>query len=339
MTEALKLVGQIGSPYSRKMRAVLRYRRIPHQWLGHGSDAHRALPPSPLPLMPCLFYPTPEGYEATSDSTFMIRRLEDEFKGREVLPVDAALAFIDFLIEDYADEWVTKMMFHYRWAFEENVDNASSMLPRWSMAIPEDMANSFRGTFGERQVGRLGVVGSNAQTAGLIEASYERLLGILETHLRQHPFVMGQRPGSADFGLFGQLSQLVQVEPSSQRIARILAPRIIPWCDNVEDLSGWETSDDGWFDASALPESLRALLGEIGRTYAPFLLGNASALESGAARVECSVDGTPWMQDPFRYQGKCLGWLRAAYAALGDSERELVDATLAGSGCEVLFRA
>ena len=70
MPEPLLLVGAIGSPYSRKMRSILRYRRIPFQWVGHGSPVHAELPPSPLPLMPVLYYPTDSGYEATSDSTF-----------------------------------------------------------------------------------------------------------------------------------------------------------------------------------------------------------------------------------------------------------------------------
>ena len=65
-----------------------------------------------------------DGFEATSDSTFMIERLEREFEGRSLVPTDGALAFLDYLIEDYGDEWVTKQMFHYRWAIEENVDNA-----------------------------------------------------------------------------------------------------------------------------------------------------------------------------------------------------------------------
>jgi hypothetical protein len=81
------------------------------------------------------------------------------------------------------------------------------------------------------------------------------------------------------------------------------------------------------------------LLREIGRVYAPFLLGNAAAVEKGDERVECEIDGQPWVQDPFPYQAKCLRWLRAQYAALPESARKTVDRALAGTGCEALFAA
>jgi hypothetical protein len=82
---------------------------------------------------------------------------------------------------------------------------------------------------------------------------------------------------------------------------------------------------------------VRALFGEIGRVYAPFLLANADALARRAEQVECTIDGRPWVQKPFPYQGKCLQWLREGHAALASSDRAMVERVLAGSGCEALF--
>ena len=105
----LRIVGAPGSPYSRKLRAVLRYRRIPHAWLQAGSPSARQPRPR-VELLPQLIYPGAK--EALTDSSPLIRRLEGEFNGRSVIPDDPALAFLDALLEDYADEWTTKMMFH-----------------------------------------------------------------------------------------------------------------------------------------------------------------------------------------------------------------------------------
>lgn len=50
--------------------------------------------------------------EAMIDSTFQILRLESMFPERSLIPSDAALAFLNSLIEDYADEWLTKSRRH-----------------------------------------------------------------------------------------------------------------------------------------------------------------------------------------------------------------------------------
>jgi hypothetical protein len=73
------------------------------------------------------------------------------------------------------------------------------------------------------------------------------------------------------------------------------------------------------------------------RTSAPFMIGNAEALQSGAAEMSCSIDGATYSQGPFGYQGKCLVWVREQFAALADDEQAHVDAPLAGTGCEILF--
>ncbi len=332
----LRIVGAPGSPYSRKLRAVLRYRRIPHAWLQAGSLGARELPRPRVELLPQTVFPGAK--EALTDSSPLIRRLEREFSGRSVIPDDPALAFLDALLEDYADEWATKMMFHYRWAYAADIAQAAAILPRWRRVDDaEENALAMAKLFSDRQIGRLWVVGSNATTAPVIEESYRRLLRLLDARLREAPYVFGARPAASDFGLYGQLTQLAGFDPTPRAEALAIAPRVSAWVDVVEDLSGLEPKDNEWVSRDAITPALKGLFAEIGRVYAPFLLANADAIARRAERVECSIDGKPWVQQPFPYQGKCLQWLREGYAALASGDRAAVDGVLAGTGCEVLF--
>jgi len=339
LREPLRMIGVPGSPYSRKLRAVMRYRRVSHHWSMQGAVETRTLPQPPVALLPQLFVPGADGtLEARIDSTPLIRLLEDLQPGRSVIPADGALAFIDALLEDYADEWLTKAMFHYRWAFAPDIANAAAILPRWFRNMqPDDEADAAGKMFAERQIGRLAVVGSSPATAPLIEASYLRALKLLDARIAETPFILGNRPASCDFAFFGQLTQLTAFDPTPAAIARKEAPRVVAWVDLVEDLSGIEPTDRDWLQRDAVPATVRALLEEVGRVYAPFLIANASALARGSDRVECLIDGTRYSQRPFPYQAKCLNALRNAHGALHRDDRSMVDALLAGTGCAQLF--
>ncbi|MFB2350960.1 hypothetical protein, partial [Priestia megaterium] len=121
--------------------------------------------------------------EAVTDSTPLIRRFERAYTGRHVVPADPALAFLDALIEDYGDEWLTKAMFHYRWAYAEDIDRAARILPAWSgLSIPDEALAQRGEVFSRRQIDRLYVVGSNPVTGPVIEASYRRFLEAFEAH-------------------------------------------------------------------------------------------------------------------------------------------------------------
>jgi glutathione S-transferase len=290
-------------------------------------------------LLPQLLLPGPDGkLEARTDTTPLLRELERSHPGRSIVPADPVVAFLDALVEDYADEWVTKCMFHYRWAFAPDIDKAARILPRWFRSDgPEEVAVAMGKQFAERQIERLWVVGSNETTGPVIEASYRRLLALLDARFTESRFVLGARPGTGDFALYGQLTQLTGFDPTPEAIALAEAPRVVAWVHLVEELSGIEPAEADWIPRDAVPESLRALLGEIGRVYAPFLLANADALERGAQRVECEIDGQPWVQKPFPYQGKCLAWLRQGHAALAAADRSDLETILAGTGCEALF--
>jgi len=181
------------------------------------------------------------------------------------------------------------------------------------------------------------VVGSNAVTAETIESSYERFIDILDALLQHRGYVLGARPSSADFALYGQLTQLGIIEPTSAAITIARSYRVRAWLDLMEDLSGLDPQEGDWFTADEARAALSPFLAEIGRVYAPFLLANAKAVMAGEKSFETEIDGRPWTQPSFPYQAKCLKWLRDGHSALSDNERGSVDGLLQGTGCEAIF--
>ena len=334
----IALKGVPGSPYTRKMLALLRYRRLPYRLVLASHDAP-GLPPAKVNLLPTFYFPGPDGeLRAVTDSSPILRQLDAEHAPRRVRPRDPAMAFLDSLLEDYADEWLTKAMFHYRWRYDADVKRASAILPAWTRGRTSDDALARQGeTIAARQIPRLRYVGSNEITGPVIEASYMRFLDAFEAHLRDHAFLLGARPGGGDFAVCGQLTQLALFDPTPMAITAARAPRVFAWTQATEDLSGLEPGEGDWFDATALPVTLKAILAELGRVYAPLLLANARAVQGGAEQVETEIDGQPWVQQPFPYQAKCLLWLREEHAALGPPARAAVAAALAGTGCDLLF--
>jgi glutathione S-transferase len=338
----IQLIGAVGSPYTRKMLSLLRYRRIPHKitW----GQPEVVLPtlgielPKPV-LLPTFILPDANGdLAAATDSTPLIRRLEAMSSDRSVLPVDPALAFIDYLLEDFADEWVTKYMFHYRWHLQADADNAATVLPlNFLVNMPPEQHDQMKNMIPERQIGRLYVVGSNDTTAPIIDASYRRYLEAMEAHLQTQPYMLGKRPGAADFAMFGQLTQLVGFDPTPRAIAHQLSPRTVAWTSLMEDLSGLEPGADDWNGADQMPATLRGILTEVGRMYVPALLANSRALQAGEKSWEAEIDGSPWTQPTFPYQAKCLKWINEQYQALDTEDRARVDRIVAGTGCELLF--
>lgn len=335
----LALKGAPGSPYTRKMLAVLRYRRIAYRLLVGVQADEMGLPEPKVALLPTFYFPDRSGeLEAVVDSTPIIRRLEQEYPGRSVVPADPVLNFLDCLLEDYGDEWLTKAMFHYRWYYDADIERAGEILPRWRnlTATDEEIAPLSR-FIAERQISRLYVVGSNDTTAPVIEQSYKRFLDLFRAHLTHGGFVLGARPASSDFALYGQLTQLAAFDPTPMAETLRRAPQVYAWTSVVDDLSGLEPGAADWFERDSIPATLTALLAEVGRTYAPALLANAAAVESGAEEVRTEIDGRLWVQKPFPYHARCLQWLRQAYVSLEEEDRARADAILAGTGCEKLF--
>ena len=344
MTEKIKVFGAPASPYTQKIISILRYRHIPYEvfWgdaLGKLSRLGDIEPPKPR-LLPTLLLKDENGkLKATVDTTPIIRRFENEYPNRKLLPDDPALSFINYLLEDFGDEWVTKYMFHYRWYFDEDADNASTILPLSDIAVnmPDETLKDVKKIIHDRQTGRLWVVGSNDTTADLIDASYRRFLKLMDDHLSVSKFLFGEKPSSADFAIYGQLTQLIGFEPTSRKIAYDTSLRLVSWQDVMADLSGHDVENSNWTLLEESPASLKEIMREFGRMYVPALIANANAIMQGEETWETEIDGSLWKQRAFPYQAKCLKWIKEEFAALNENDQSRVKTFLDGTGCEILL--
>jgi glutathione S-transferase len=327
-----EVYGALGSPYSLKMRAVMRYRRLAHIWRMVGLDAE-VRSKVKVPVIPVIRF-GPDDWR--NDSTPMIEALEALHPERRLIPDDPADAFLARLIEDMADEWGTKLMFHYRWApAEDQAPNAFTLAQQALIDKPRATVERAAANMRERQVGRMALVGCTPHNAAAIEASARRVLALIDAHVPEGLWLFGARPSLADFGWYGQLSQLAR-DPTPRALMRRDYPAAFTWVETLDDASGLEPG--AWRGAHEPPSAaLAGFCALASGLYLPFLAANAEALAEGKTEFSLELLGHPFAQAPFGYQAKCLAVLKAAFAALEAEPRRRVETALgAGPGAAIL---
>ncbi len=329
MAEPYRLNGANPSPYSQKMRAIMRYRRLPFVWDNDGKARDVAVAAQLPPVIPVLRFPDGRLMNDSTPLAYELERLHPS--ERSIVPDDPGLAFLSDLIEDFGDEWVTKIMFHYRWFYADDRKFAQLWITgdRMIGAVPEKR-QALMTAFNDRQVGRMAMVGCTEQNKPIIEESYFRLLDILNPHVSQGPYLFGSRPALADFGLFGQLV-ILATDPTPEAEMRARAPDVFLWLLRLDDASG---VDGMWIDPRApLPKAVVELLRLAADVYLPFLAANNDAFQHGDAEVAVQLMDRRYTQAPFRYQVKCYDGLRKKFAGLPSDVRARIEPVLADTGC------
>lgn len=329
MTAPYRLYGAELSPYSLKVRSYLRYKRLAHEWIERTharSDEFSRY--AKVPLIPVL---VGADESVLQDSTPALERLEQSTPDPSITPDDPALAFLSALIEDYADEWVNKAMFHYRWSYEADQTSAASRIVDAMLRDHDGEVDrsAIEAQVRERMIGRLGFVGSNAETGPVIEQSFRRMLALLEAHLTGRSFLFGGRPALADFGLAAQLQQLLS-DPTAGAILRNDAPKVAAYAERMQ-----APDSDGDFETlEALRPTLTPFLEEeVAGRYLAWAEANAQAMRADEGTLSVELHGRLFQQTPQRYAAKAFGEIRRKRALLAESP--VLAALLMETGCDL----
>jgi len=281
----------------------------------------------------------PDG-SAINDSTFIIRRIETELgvgPDRPALPRDPGLRFIASLLEDFADEWLTKCMYGFRWNTERGARFGSTLLAAdMSPGVHMDKIRTLAGMFSEMQTSRTAVVGCADAT---INYTFHAVCEVLEAHFQVHPFLLGPTPSAPDFSFYGQMSQWL-VDRVPAEILPESYPLVYTYILRMEDLSGMPVPGGAAAaDDLTYSPTLARLLAVVGESYLPFLVANERAVLKGAGAVSLTIGGRQQVvheQRPFGYQVKCLQWLREELHDVGAGSRAHAWLEEAGCGAHLL---
>ncbi len=244
---------------------------------------------------------TPENW-MIADTTPLMRLLDGRFPRRALFP-EAELGLLVHVLEEHLDEWIARVMVHYRWHYPDSARFAAEKMSAGNPAIAQRMLD-----WGPRACRATGTASSGQQQAA--EAEYERLLGAAESQLQQTAFLLGDRPTALDCIVLGGLRAHTNMDPDPKKVTARY-PTVVDWAEQRADR--W----DGRGELAPFPRSTafaRHLLAEMGDTYAPYILGNRDARAAGAKAftAESYGEGVSYLSRPYPEQSRQMVAARVA---------------------------
>lgn len=332
------IMGVYGSKisyYTGKFEAYLRYRNIPYE--SFPTVAHSKKPIEGVGIVQMPVVQLANGRWMT-DTTPMIAWLEDQQDGASIYPSDPVLNFIALLIEDYADEWLWRSAMHDRWTYRASRQYAAEFLynelVRGTLPLPRFLALNM---LKRRQYfGFVRGDGVRRDSRAHADQAYLTALDRMQDILEQRPFLLGDTPTIADFGMMAPMFRHFSEDPTPAEIMRERAPDVYEWVARMwiikPQASGPQLIGD-------VDEVLAAFLTETCETNLVQHRQNAEAFNRGDGRYDLTVQGARYCNVPCsRYRVWCLEQLRRAGAELSDAQKTRVKKSLPAEQFDILWQ-
>lgn len=274
------------------------------------------------------------------DTTPIILGLEEKFPAGGILPATPRQRITARLLEDYLDEWVTRIVIHLRWFNQADAENSGGAIVRQLLGVSADaeLDDQQQAIFDQAYAQLTGwgrktceKVGSGKGDAAQIEQEFGRFLVCLEAHLKTSKYLLGARPSLPDFTLMGALQAHFLFDPTPRALIGQIAPSLVRYHGDMADVRATDVA--AWPDGDEVPSGLTPLLQLIGSTFMKFLSLNTAALAAGENQVTIDLGHGERSISTRRYTNKCRAEIAAEIAALDAAARASVEAVLAPAGC------
>lgn len=272
-----------------------------------------------------------------TDTTPIIEHFESDESLIRLRPQHPLTAFCSYFLEDCFDEWFWAPAMYYRWAFKMDCDRRSEEfaytilsnsidLPRW--------LHKWVVIWRQRGVHLKGSGITTPAHARQVEDRYIDTLDLLQPLFEKRPYLFGERPCEADFGLFGPMFPHFGCDPTPQEIMHTRAPQVFRWLGTV-----WNTRLEQLQQAPELaevPDDIAPLLQKLAAEYLPYLAVNQTAFQSGNARTQYRLGDVEWEVATAPYRVYCLTQLQQRFQALPDADRQRASELFGKTATEIL---
>jgi len=294
------------SPYSDKIRALLRYKRIP--FVEHTENLETRFTVlqarTGKTMVPVLITPDDQ---ALNDSTAIAREMEKRHPAPATRWDDASMDAIAMLLEDYADEWLVRIMLASRWYHAADAAQNAAI-------IATGMTHGLFGIDFQRAakdfppgiVSTVPKMGATPENAEGWYAMVPRILAAMEAVLDHSPFVTGSRPHLCDFAFYGMINQMRR-DPTGYGWISGGPKAVLTWLERLETAckeGGASSGGEPLSDANCLVPLVR----EAAQTYFRMSAANARAVDTGSkdpVRISLA-DGFAFEAPPAKYNRKIL---------------------------------
>lgn len=329
----MKVYGSKHSYYTGKLEAYLRYRGIDYELLPTYGNERAVLAGTGTTQMPAARL---DDGRWLTDSSPILAWLESQQSAPSIYPAHGFWRFVALLIEDYADEWLWRPAMHYRWSYPIDRRFVSDSLAEEQTAHVKAPRFLRQRMVARRQWdGFVKGDGVTADTWDHVEQGYLRALDALEGIFRHRPFVLGDAPTIADFGLMAPMYRHFAEDPTPAEIMRNRASGVYEWVARTWNAKADDRAPMLIDDVDA---PLAALLQEVCETHLEQLRQNARAFADGLERFDATIQGQRYAKLPSsRYRVWCLETLRREWSGLPDDARARLRPHLPDAHADVLW--